>query len=146
MRSMIFSLATGIALTLLMRSPAPTPQPCYVVLVAPDRPAFGARLQRAPVGLVTAPGPSSCSMVAVDGGRSLDRTRATASACRITRSTLSPASSARSASVQPRREGSASRAGNFETSSSPAGPRLIPSKSLPIPTCSTPATRRTCPM
>jgi hypothetical protein len=41
MRSMIFSVLSGIALTLLMRGPAPTPaqQPCHVPAVAQQDPA-----------------------------------------------------------------------------------------------------------
>src|SRR5437762_522708 len=71
---------------------------------------------------------------------------ATCSAARNTRSALSPATFFTSCSLHPRRKSSAMRSGNFDTSSSPTGNDVIPSKSEPSPTASTPATSRMCSM
>ena len=59
---------------------------------------------------------------------------ANASASRITRSTLPPASRAQSSSLQPRSSSSANRAGKQDTSPRPSGRSAVPSKSLPMPT------------
>src|SRR5438034_250913 len=71
---------------------------------------------------------------------------AASSAARNTRSALSPATFFTSCSLQPRRSSSAMRSGNFDTSSSPTGTSVMPSKSEPSPTASTPATARMCSM
>src|SRR2546430_1377755 len=71
---------------------------------------------------------------------------AASSAARNTRSALSPATFFTSCSLHPRRSSSAIRSGNFDTSSSPTGTSVMPSKSEPSPTASTPATSRMCSM
>src|SRR5690348_4345577 len=88
--------------------------------------------------------PSSSAIVAVDGPRSFWSRFATCSASASTRSTFPPASFRKSASLQPRRASSAKTAGYLETSSRPTTVSSMPSKSLPMPTWSTPATCRTC--
>ena len=95
-----------------------------------------------------APGraPSRSVIVASEAPRVACSRRAVASAARSARSRFFPASFSSSASLHPRRTSSANKCGYFETSSSPTGALDIPSKSPPIPTWSTPATRRTCSM